>query len=172
MSGEIQIETKELNLLTSKLNKFRGTLDKYMSAMAEEAGNLIIKQQGLKKYPPATEANQAGRYSLKNHRAMGYYIRGRGWSYPLTKGGAVTGYKNTGSSEKYGTQFYVKREGTGARIGNRASYAKYLTDENDQSERMAKIGWRKMIDVAREKMPQIKKIFDKWVQKALAEIKL
>jgi hypothetical protein len=33
--------------------------------------------------PPATEANQPGRYSLKTHRPMGYYERGRGWWYPI-----------------------------------------------------------------------------------------
>jgi hypothetical protein len=36
-----------------------------------------------KEYPPATEANQPGRYSLKTHRPMGYYERGRGWWYPI-----------------------------------------------------------------------------------------
>ena len=169
MTSEITIDTKELNYLVSKLKKMKTSLARYLSQMAHEAGEYVVKQPGLKRYPRSTEANQPGRWSLATHRPMGYYIRGRGWSYPLTKNGVVTRYKNLHNSERYGTQFYVKREGDHARIGNRASYAKWLTDEQDQSKKMAAIGWRKLIDVAREKMPQIKRIFNKWVQKALKE---
>lgn len=169
MTADIYIDVKDLNLLKTRLKKFGDTVNKYMTAMAQEAGNLVIKQQGLKKYPPSTEANQPGRFSLTNHRAMGYYQRGKGWNYPLFKDGEVRGYKNTGKSERYGTQFSVERYENGAKIINRASYAPYLTDEEKQSSKMAAIGWRKMIDVAKERLPQIKKIFDKWVQKALKE---
>lgn len=163
MSNPIEIETKDLNLLMSRMNKFKGAIARYMSAMAHEAGQHVIKQKGLMRYPPSTEANKPGRYSLKTHRAMPYYIRGRGMQY---KSG------NNYKSERYGTQFYVKREGDHAIIGNRASYAKYLASEDEQSEVMAKYGWRKLIDVAKEQMPAIKKIFDKWVQKALKEVGL
>lgn len=169
MTSEITIDTKELNYLISKLKKMKTTLARYLSQMAHEAGEFVIKQPGLKRYPRSTEANQPGRWSLKTHRPMGYYIRGKGWQSPRVSGGQVTGYKNMGNSERYGTQFYVKREGDHARIGNRASYAKWLADEHDQSKKMAAIGWKKLIDVAREQLQQIKRIFDKWIQKALKE---
>ena len=42
-------------------------------------------QARVDEYPPATEANQPGRYSTKTHRPMGYYERGRGWWYPVMK---------------------------------------------------------------------------------------
>jgi hypothetical protein len=40
-------------------------------------------QGGLAEYPPSTEANQPGRFSLATREPMGYYERGRGWWYPI-----------------------------------------------------------------------------------------
>ena len=40
-------------------------------------------QGGMAEYPDATEANQPGRFSLKDRRPMGFYERGRGWWYPI-----------------------------------------------------------------------------------------
>ena len=40
-------------------------------------------QGGVAEYPPATEANQPGRFSLKTHKPMGYYERGRGSWRPI-----------------------------------------------------------------------------------------
>jgi len=52
-------------------------------------------QKRVAKYPPSTEANQPGRISVKTHRPMGYYERGRGWWYPImqpwTNGGQKFG---------------------------------------------------------------------------------
>ena len=42
-------------------------------------------QGGMAEYPPSTEANQPGRFSLKDHRPMGFYQRGLGWWYPIMK---------------------------------------------------------------------------------------
>lgn len=169
MTSEITIDTKDLNLLMAKIKKGQVKLARYLSQMAHEAGEYVISQRGLRLYPKSTEANKPGRWSLANHRPMGYYIRGRGWQSPRVKDGQVVGYKDMGNSERYGTQFYVKRIGDAAKVGNRASYAVWLADEEKQSQKMAAIGWRKLIDVAREKMPQIKKIFNKWIQLALRE---
>lgn len=40
-------------------------------------------QGALAEYPPSTEANQPGRFSLITGRPMGYYERGAGWWYPI-----------------------------------------------------------------------------------------
>jgi len=37
----------------------------------------------LQEYPSETEANAPGRFSLRDHRPMGFYERGRGWWYPI-----------------------------------------------------------------------------------------
>jgi hypothetical protein len=42
-----------------------------------------ILQGGMAEYPPATEANQPGRFNRITHEPMGYYERGRGWWYPI-----------------------------------------------------------------------------------------
>jgi hypothetical protein len=42
-----------------------------------------IIQGGMAEYPPSTEANQPGRFSLKTGEPMGFYERGRGWWYPI-----------------------------------------------------------------------------------------
>ena len=39
-------------------------------------------QERVAEYPPSTEANQPGRISIKNHKPMSYYERGRGWLPP------------------------------------------------------------------------------------------
>jgi hypothetical protein len=47
--------------------------------------SLFLIQDVVATYPPATEANQPGRYSLVTKRPMGYYERGRGWWYPAMR---------------------------------------------------------------------------------------
>jgi hypothetical protein len=37
---------------------------------------------------------------------------------------------------------------------------------------MAGIGWRKLIDVAREKLPQIKAIYQAWINQAISRLGL
>ncbi len=49
----------------------------------DKSVNVILGR--VKPYPPSTEGNQPGRMSLKNHRAMGYYERHRGWWYPVKR---------------------------------------------------------------------------------------
>lgn len=146
MSDPIEIEVKGADLLAKNMYRFADEIKEAMQAAAMEAASELLEAQGLKKYPPETAANKP---------PTPYYIRGRGTQYKSY---------NKGNSEKYGTKFYVKREGYGAIIGNSASYAKYLTDEKEQATHMARIGWRKLIDVAREKLPKLKTIFDKWAQ--------
>jgi hypothetical protein len=169
MPDPINISFRGLNELNAKLNKLGKSLEKYLSSGAQQAGKEIVKTEGLQKYPPTTESNQPGRYSLVNKKPMGYYTRGKGWNYPLVKNGNVVGYKNTKSSENYGKQFHVDKVPYGARIGNRASYAPYLTDEKDQSKYMASRGWRKLKDVANEKIEQIKQTLQTWIDKALKD---
>jgi len=67
--------------------------DRYMLAA------LRMIQSEVASYPPASEANQPGRFSLRTRRPMGYYERGRGWWYPLMqsetlrKWGTLAGYE-------------------------------------------------------------------------------
>jgi hypothetical protein len=154
MSKPIEIQVKGADILARNLTKFADEIKTTMQAAAMEAGAEVIDSKGIGQYPPPTAANAP---------PTPYYIRGRGTQYKTY---------NKGNSERYGTKFYIKREGYGAIIGNSASYAKYLADEKEQASHMATIGWRKLIDVAREKLPKLKNIFDRWVQRLINQLGL
>lgn len=160
MSLTVQVEGIER--IGKGLRKFGREIKLGLQGAAAEAAVLVVSSKGLMNYPPATEANMPGRYSLKTKQRMAYYRRGEGTQVP-TKGG---GYRSLGNSERYGSQFYYRRTGYGTVIGNRASYAPWLAGEN-QSKAMEKIGWRKLIDVAQEKLPQIVEIYNRWVARIL-----
>lgn len=51
---------------------------------AMSAGVMAVKSE-MAQYPSETEANHPGRYSIKTHKPMGYYERGRGYWYPVMR---------------------------------------------------------------------------------------
>ena len=56
----------------------------FIPLLAARAGSLCeIAISELQKYPPETEANAPGRFSMRDHRPMGFYERDRGWWYPI-----------------------------------------------------------------------------------------
>ena len=153
--NQVNIEVRGLEELKIKFAKLKRDLSKYMADAAVDATKSVIllprgggggKEHAL--YPPETAANKA---------PEPFYIRGVGMQYK--KG-------NSYKSEKLGSSFIVKKVGYGARIGNNASYAPYVIGDN-QSRRMKEIGWTKLIDVAKENLDKIKKVFQVWIDKAL-----
>ena len=151
---KIEIVVEGLDKLKRGMAQFPREIARNMSQAAHEVGDKIIKTKGLANYPPETAANKP---------PTPYYQRGFGMIY-----------KNStkGTSENYGEQFYVKREGQSTMIDNRASYAKYLTGKDDQARAMARIGWRKLIDVAKEKVSIIKRIYQAWIDKTIRDLGL
>lgn len=152
--SEFSIEIKGIDKLIANLSRFRAQIKLYLAAAGREASEDIINQKGLRKYPPVGAGNMP---------PTPYWIRGRGLE---TKKG------NKGNSERYGTQFYTKSSGYDTKIGNRATYAKWLTDENKQAKHMAAIGWRKLIDVARERSREITRIYQSWIDKLIRDLGL
>jgi len=148
---KLHIEIRGLDRLTNIFGHFKGDSQRYLNAAGSEAGEEVVNTQGLRKYPPATAANAP---------PTPYYIRGRGMQYKS---------HNSGSSERYGTQFYVRAEGMQTRVGNRSSYAQWLADDKLQARAMARIGWRKLIDVAKEKRSKIIGVFNGWIAKYLRD---
>jgi len=148
-NDNISIEVKGLKEIDAKLKKLGVSLEKYAQQGFMESSKDIIKTQGIQKYPPATDANLP---------PTPYYIRGRGMQYKA---------RNDGKSERYGTQWHVEKVKWGIKIGNRASYAKYLTDEKEQARAMARIGWKKLADVVKERMPKIKRTVDASIKAAI-----
>ena len=150
----LDIEIKGADKIAKALNEFEEPIRRNFQQAGDEGAKEILNTTGLMKYPPETEANRA---------PEPYYIRGRGMQYKST---------NNMRSEKYGTKFYVRQKGYGVIIGNSASYAKWLADEHKQAEHMAALGWRKLIEVAREKLDSVRVIFDKWAQYTIDKLGL
>ncbi len=147
-NSDVSVEIRGLKELDAKLKKLGMSLNKYASQGMVQASKDILKTEGLKKYPPITDANKP---------PTPWYHRGIGMQYKS---------HNDGRSERYGTQWHTEKVSWGAKVSNRASYAPYLAGD-EQSHVMAAIGWRKLKDVAKEKTRVIKDALNAWIKKAM-----
>jgi hypothetical protein len=147
--AEIGIKVTGLSEITAKLKEAPETMRATFSAAGNEVAREVLDVEGVRRYPPAPRA-YAPPYP--------YYVRGVGTQYSPAA--------NSMSSEKFGTQFYTESQPFKVVIGNRASYAKWIVGEA-QANRMAGIGWRRLVDVAQEKIGPITKIFQGWIDRAL-----
>lgn len=151
---QVEIKVSGLEKVKQAFAKFPETISKNFKAAGIEASNLILDTQGLRKYPPATAAN---------FPPTPYYIRGRGTQYKSY---------NKGESERYGTKWTATQENSyNTKMRNTASYGRYLGGE-EQAAHMAAIGWRKILDVAIEKLPEIVEIFTRAVKRTIEELGL
>jgi hypothetical protein len=75
------IEVKGLDELERALEE-APELARPLARRAMELSTRLV-QDLVKEYPPGSEANQPGRFSLKTKRPMGFYERGAGWWYPI-----------------------------------------------------------------------------------------
>lgn len=149
MSDFIKIEVRNIETVTKNLSKFAEELPRYIQAANQEASREILDTTGLRKYPPAGPGNAP---------PVPYYIRGRG---------TQTASGNLGNSQRLGTRWITVAYGKlGMKISNPVTYAP-LVHGNDQSSTMARIGWRKLFDVAKEKAGVITVIYNKWVDKLI-----
>lgn len=152
----ITVKIHHLAELREALAKFPKETARYLEAAGREsASKVILPTEGLKKYPPASEANRP---------PTPYYIRGRGMQYAS---------RNDYKSERLGTQFYSEATSpTVTEIGNRASYARYVVDLEYQAGGMRAHGWRTLAEVAEEKIAEITRVYDLWIDKLLKDIGL
>ena len=120
-----------------------------------KVSKLVLETEGVKKYPPlTTQKRDTGKVGDK------WYERGRGQAYRTT-----AGVKYNETSERYGTQWGTQVRPNKVRLTNRASYGKYLGGAQ-QAKHMRKFGWRKIINVIKEKMGMIKAIYQGAIRKA------
>jgi len=174
MSGFFKIEITDADKLTAALKRFPAETQKALEQAGHDSARLILEVEGLRAYPPATAANSPGRVREvifgTGRRAtfrVGYYVRGRGAFVPV-RGGE---YRFLANSERYGSQWYTRKISGGVEIGNRASYAQYLAGDN-QPDFMAAIGWRKLSEVAGEKLPEITELYNDRIGQLLARLDL
>ena len=140
--------------LAAAMKRLPREIQLHLAQAGKEASDEILREEGLRRYPPRTKANQP---------PAPYYVRGRGTQY-------VSYLKPT--SENLGKKWVRKVEGSSIRIGNVASYAKWVHGKDDQAQAMADIGWKKLFDVAKDKMPRIKRIYQGWINEAIRKLNL
>jgi len=150
--SDINIKVEGIEKIQVALNKFPQEIQRTIELAGEEAAKEILNEQGLKSYPPETAANKP---------PFPYYIRGRGTQ---TSQG-----HNTWTSEKLGTLWYTKSEDLKTIIGNRASYGRYVVGD-EQPAHMKQKGWRKLPDVAQEKITKITGIYQRWINRLLKKL--
>jgi len=150
----IKIEVEGDKKIIAALTKFPKEISKYLGHAGEDATkNVLFKTKGLLPYPGLTAANKP---------PEPYYERGVGTHYK-------SGIRAT--SEDLGSQWYTKTKSFATEIGNRASYAKWVHGE-EQAHFMGPKGWRKLTDVVREKMSDIVKVYQAWVDKLIRDLGL
>lgn len=157
MSNDLYIQVVGLDKVEAAFKRFPQEIEQDIGQAAAEAAKLIIIQEGVSNYPPATEANAP---------PVPWYERGKGmW---VNRAGQLV---NKGNSEQYGKAFDVQKVRMGVTILNKASYGKYLGGEQ-QARHMARIGWRKVFDVAKEKQAEITEIFNLWIARLIRRLNL
>lgn len=153
MTDGIQITLDDKGL-TEAIKRYPDLSVYYLAQAGQEcAKDIILPTVGLQSYPPATEANQP---------PTPYYIRGLGTQYKS---------RNNMKSENLGKQWVIENRGIDTVISNRAKYSPYVHGE-EQSRVMARIGWRKLQEVAEEKLDRIARVYNAWVEKLLKDIGL
>ena len=158
MSDTISIQITGLEELQAAMAKFPAEVKHGIEEAGKQASVEILETVGLQAYPSETAANQP---------PTPYYERGMGTQY-------ASG--NSGTSETLSEQWNVAVNGYKTVVGNRASYAGWIHGD-EQARGMgpnARIpkGWRKLTDVAKEKVQEITRIYDLSVADILRKIGL
>ena len=152
---DLTIKVEGLDKILAAMDKFPTQVARNMQQAGDEAAKRVLfKTTGILPYPPETAANQP---------PTPYYIRGRGTQLKS---------RNLGNSEKMGTLFYTEKSGVmDTIVGNRASYARYVVG-TEQAHFMKPKGWRILFEVAEEKIGQITKVYQAWINKTIKDVGL
>lgn len=163
------IQITGLDTARNALSQFPTQIKARMKVAGQDAAQIIMETEGLRKYPPSTERNEPGRMRTIGNKSvrMPYYVRGRGTMMPVRGGG----YTQMANSERFGTKWYTKSAGLDTLVGNPVSYASYLSGES-QAGWAAGVGWRKLIEVANEKMSEIKGIYERHIAALINQLGL
>ena len=151
---EIRIQVEGLDTVIRNIDAIGADLPRYIMGAGKETADNVLSVQGLRKYPPRTRANQP---------PPPYYIRKRGTQLAS---------RNLENSEMLGTRWNVKSlGGLSIEISNPVSYAEWVHGER-QARAMRRIGWKKLSEVAIEKVKTIEAIYNKWINKLVERHKL
>lgn len=152
----ISIRVEGLDEVMRAGERVRDGLIEAMERAGEESAAEILETRGLFLYPPMNEGN---------YPPTPYWIRGRG----MERGGVRTPAFNDYTSEDMQSQFYHSARGYSTYIGNRASYAPFVVGL-EQAYFMEPKGWRILNEVATEKIPEITRIYQAWLDRLIREV--
>jgi len=163
--GDIRISIKGMAEVQHALENFPRQLAQYLARAGWEAGSEILNTKGLRAYPPDKPRAPQSQYWSDNQRRHFFWL--------LRTGQIEVPYRRGLSrrSETYGKQFYIDRDVNNwiTRIGNRASYAKYLGGL-EQSKYMENRGWLQLRFAAGQKFFRIQKIYEAWINRLIIDM--
>ena len=127
--SDLQIEVKGLDKVLKAFDRFPKKVQKTLADAGQESAKVVLKTEGMgTNYPPAPPSSQP---------PAPYYKRGTGYMY--------AGGGTRGDSEDMGKKWVVESRGFSTKIGNTASYAKWIHDDKKQVAAMRRIGWRTLL---------------------------
>jgi predicted DNA-binding protein (MmcQ/YjbR family) len=162
MTRAIDLKIEGLEKVNQKFSSFR-ELPHYLKGAGIEASNKILNTRGLRRYPPATEANMP---------PAPYYKRGVGMQlHGVRHDGRRFISGNLKNSQQLGKRWQVVPYGRNStKISNPVTYAPYVHGGQPSykpARHMEKIGWKSLFLTAIEKTEEITKIYQNWVNQLL-----
>lgn len=157
----IQVKIEGLDKVADALNQFPDQIKMAVGLAQKDMSKNILDTKGLRNYPASTSANQP-----PGNSGRGYYVRGKGWMSKSSRG-----YTLTKGSERLGTKWYTNMNGFNTTVGNPVSYAPYLHGD-EQAGWAANIGWRKLEEVANEKLGESVAIYERHIQALIKRLGL
>jgi hypothetical protein len=156
--ADIVVQVEGLEKMLRSLNELGGL--KVVRATMNGAA-LYIKGK-IAKYPPASEAN------TPNQRR--WYERGWGAKW-TRKDGSINGRK---SSQTLGRRWTTELTdgGYGAKVGNNATYAKYVQDRDSQTYFHEARGWLTAQDVSEQEADKVRDLFASAIQAEIRRLGL
>ena len=148
----VRLQIRGLEQVKAAMAQFPDQIQKAVGLAQKDITKNILDTKGLRNYPPSTSANQP-----PGNSGRGYYIRGRGW---MAK--SRSGYKLVPNSQRLGTKWYTTPNGFSTKVGNPTTYAPYLHGD-EQVSWAVKVGWRKLAEVAEEKLDESVAIYERHI---------
>jgi hypothetical protein len=161
--GIITIKLDGVEHIIAAISRFPRQAERYAGQAGNEAADEILDTEGLRKYPPVNRPPRG----FKTDKQRRFFFAA------LRKGQIEVPYRRGASpgSERYGTHWEVETVGLTTTIGNAVSYAEILAgNDTQQSTYMAGIGWRQLEQVAEEKVEDITKIYQGWMDKMMRDL--
>jgi len=131
----------------------------HQAAVSGIHASAVYVQGVAKKYPAATEANEAGPYPKR------WYKRGTDPYWALKDGGAHFRKTSETLNRKWTVKYF--NGNLSAEVGNNVSYGPYVMGDNDQAPYHKAHGWKTTGQIVKETAAKIQQFIRDAITKAL-----